>query len=442
MKIILVLSLFINSALAQYSVSVGKANESKDGLLINIVKCDDIPITKRNQYSSAIKVVSDTVKNDFLFYKHKFDVTYRESKVAISRDKNLQEPFAKEGIGKIIEVNCTGLDASSSVLMSLYDISEGKVKATTDVNLLAGDLRSATHRADDLIYRGITGEQSVFNSKVAFVSNEKSGLKNNIKELYIMDFDGFNTKKLTSHRGIVLSPAFSPDNTKIIYSLIDSKVSKYRNIALYELDLVGKSKKLISNKKGINSGAVYTADGTGIYLTLSHGNNSEIYHMDLKTSQLRKVTSHYAIDVDPSINRDGSLLTFLSSRQGKASIFTMNPSMTEGNVKRISYVGKFNATPRFSPDGSEIVFASWLDNSFDLFRLTSSGHSLVRLTKNFGNNEDPSYSPDGNFIIFSSQRVISRVKADQNLYIMTRDGEILGQLTNNIGQCSTPRFSN
>ncbi len=378
-----------------------------------------------------------------IFYRHKFDITSRESKVAISRVKSSQKPFIKEGVTKIVEVNCDSVESGGRVTLALYDMLQNRYMANATVNLLAADLRSATHQADDTLYRALTGGPSVFTSKVAFVSNEKSSLRNNIKELYMMDFDGFNVRKLTSHRGIVLSPAFSPDNTKIIYSLIESRVSRTRNVALYELDLIRKTKRLISNKKGINSGAVYTADGSGIYLTLSFGKNSDIYHMDLKTKALRKVTSHYAIDVDPSINRNGSLLTFLSSRQGKASIFTMNPVLPEGgNVKRISYVGKFNATPRFSPDGSEIVFASWLDNSFDLFRLTSSGHSLVRLTKNFGSNEDPSYSPDGNFIVFSSQRVLSRVKADQNLYIMTRDGEILGQLTNNIGQCSTPRFSN
>ncbi len=433
----------LSHAYGQYSVAVGKANQSKDGILLNEVACKKIPISRNKVYTSAIKKVKNIVKNDFLFYRHKFDISSRESKTAIARVRSAQKPFLKEGVTKIVEINCSTISKQGMLSLALYDMLKRKYLASTSVNLLAANLRDATHKANDVLYRSLTGQRSVFTSKVAFVSNEKSSLKNNRKELYMMDFDGFNVRKLTSHRGIVLSPAFSPDNTKIIYSLIESRVNRNKNIKLYELDLIRKTKRLISNKKGINSGAVYTADGTGIYLTLSFGKNSDIYHMDLKTKALRKVTSHYAIDVDPSVNRSGSLLTFLSSRQGKASIFTMNPARPErNNVKRISYVGKFNATPRFSPDGREIVFASWLDNSFDLFRLSSTGHSLVRLTKNFGSNEDPSYSPDGNFIVFSSQRVLSRVKADQNLYIMTRDGEILGQLTKKIGQCSTPRFSN
>jgi TolB protein len=123
-------------------------------------------------------------------------------------------------------------------------------------------------------------------------------------------------------------------------------------------------------------------------------------------------------------------------------IYTLDPRKTESNVNRISFVGQFNATPRFSPDGKEIVFSSWLDNSFDLFRIDSSGQGLSRLTKDFGSNEDPTYSNDSEFIAFTSQRIISRIKIDQNIYIMDRDGGVLGAITSGFGNCTSPRWYN
>jgi len=139
---------------------------------------------------------------------------------------------------------------------------------------------------------------------------------------------------------------------------------------------------------------------------------------------------------------DQIVMSFLSSRSGRAHIYTMNPDSTEGGLKRISFVGQFNATPRFSPDGKEIVFTSWVDNGFDLYRISSQGQNLSRLTKDFGSNEEPQFSPDGEFIVFTSKRVLSRTRAVQDIYIMNRDGEILGQLTQDFGRCFSPQWSN
>ncbi len=163
--------------------------------------------------------------------------------------------------------------------------------------------------------------------------------------------------------------------------------------------------------------------------------------MNLKTKKLIRITKNYAQDVDPSMRADGERMAFLSNRSGPAMIYTLDPRHTEKNVRRISYVGKFNATPRFSPEGSEIAFSSWVDNRFDIFRIGVDGTNLVRLTKDFGSNEDPTYSPDGEFIAFSSQRVLSKKRVLQDVYIMDREGTILGNITSHFGKCITPRWS-
>jgi TolB protein len=208
------------------------------------------------------------------------------------------------------------------------------------------------------------------------------------------------------------------------------------------MDLRTKKSTLISELDGMNSGAVFSADGKDIYLTLSFTKNADIYKINLKTKKRTRITKHFLDDVDPHINKDGSLMTFLSGRSGKAMIYTVNPNGVEKSLKRISYVGKFNAAPRFSPDGAEIVFSSWVDDLFDLYKIDANGQNLVRLTKGSGSNEEPTFSPDGQFIVFTSQKVLSRKKAVQNIYIMNREGEILKNITQNYGKSYTPRWSN
>jgi TolB protein len=435
-----ILTLSIKAEEGLTIVAVGKADVEKDGL---IIVTNDQPRGLSNREKTIIAEYEKLMKNDFSFYKQKFNVM----------DKNEYKPKAVRkdysflsGIGVryfILNSFDKASENTLSVKSELYSVREKKLLETVSVTVTPSNVRKNGHEAGDALFQKIAGQTSIFRSKIVFVSDKGTTKSKGIKELYIMDFDGHGVRRLTNHRGNVISPAFSFDGRKVLYSLIKNSRSKSRNINLYILDVETGRSRVVSSKKGINSGAFFMPDGENIALTLTHEGNAEIYSLNLASGATRRITKHYQPDVDPSINVTGSRMAFLSGRSGagKPMIYIADPRAQEKDVKRISYVGKFNATPRFSPDGSEIAFASWLDNRFDIFRVDENGANLHRLTKDFGSNEDPTYSNDGQFIAFSSQRVLSRTRAVQNIYIMTRDGDILGSLTKNMGNCSTPRWS-
>lgn len=436
MKLFIVLVLAFN-VFAQKGltvVAVGEAEVVKEKIVVEEIYKEGL--IAKPDLDNAEKIL-EIVRNDFRFYSNYFSVQPKASALGDYESLNYDFYRQKE-VNYVIRAKLRKIATQTQLEFRVLSSTESKVLANSALSL-TGDYRALAHEISDLAYKAIVKKEPIFKHKIVFVSdaNRKSGTK----ELYVMDFDGANVKQLTFHRGIVISPSVSPDGQQILYSLIDeTKVKKSRNINLMLLDLRTMQTKSISRRKGINSGAVFTADGQSIILTLSHQGNAELYKMNLATRKLERLTKSGAPDVDPSITADGSLLTFLSARPGKPMIYTMNPSATENQVKRISYVGKFNATPRFSPDGKEIVFASWLDNRFDLFKINSDGSGLGRLTKDFGSNEDPDYSKDGQFIVFTSQRVLSQSKALQNVYIMDTEGKILGSLTENFGKCISPRW--
>lgn len=439
--------LFLNlSAFAQDAViAVGKAEQEKDKFVIDDPEVQNLTGDQKRLSSELIEIL----RNDFAFYKHKFNTVDYSDKGKNSYSIPDVEKWHSGGVtyfvaSKMESASGTSIQANFKVwsVLGKKEIFSNKFLITKD------NLRSGAHQAADAIYRSITGKPSIFNSKIFFLSDRTSG-KDIDKELYIMDFDGRRVDKLTNFNTVLLSPSISSDNSKIMFSIISlkrqmigGKAHLIKNIDLNQMDLKTKKIKTISDKPGINSGAIFSANNNEIFLTLSFSGNADIYKMNTTTGQMKKVTSHYGDDVDPSITRDGSLMTFLSNRSGRAHIYTMDPNDVEKDVKRISFVGQFNATPRFSPDGKEIVFTSWVDNGFDLYRIGADGNNLVRLTKDFGSNEEPAYSPDGEFIIFSSKRLIGRGKAAQDVYIMNREGEILGQLTQDFGHCISPQWTN
>jgi Tol biopolymer transport system component len=62
-------------------------------------------------------------------------------------------------------------------------------------------------------------------------------------------------------------------------------------------------------------------------------------------------------------------------------------------------------TPRWSPDGKQITFASTLDSeNFSLYIMNADGSNRTRLTNGSANDYAPSWSPDGNFLAFASDR--------------------------------------
>jgi TolB protein len=440
-RLFILLFLFTINLYAQGEISivaVGEAELEKDTIAFTS------PIYEgsfEGPEKEPLETVIAQIRNDFAFYKHKYNVL-------ISAKLSLEE-HRKKSHQIVIGTSFTKREGQTFLKVQGLTTINDKKFIDEEFNVNMANLVGFAHHAADQIYFALTGKRSIFKGKIVFVSDVTSTKKEIKKELYIMDFDGKRIQRLTHRDGIVMSPAFAHDNTKILYTSIEdrftrssqNKVQKVKNVNLYMYDLINKNSTPISSRVGINSGAIFSNVNDSIYLTLTHTGNADIFEMNLTTKSIRPVTTHFADDVDPAINGDGTLMTFLSGRSGAAMIYTADPREPEKSVKRISYVGRFNAAPRFSPDGKEIVFSSWVDNRFDIYRIGAQGNNLVRLTKDFGSNEEPNYSPDGEFIIFTSQRVLSRDKAIQDIYIMTREGEIIGRLTSGFGNCFSPKFS-
>tara|TARA_Y100000780_G_scaffold232595_1_gene268711 strand:+ start:13651 stop:15003 length:1353 start_codon:yes stop_codon:yes gene_type:complete len=424
-------------------VAVGEAEQEKDTLVFSKLKED---AKYKGEEANTIKELENLLIEDFKFYRHLFEI--KEERPSYTDSPKFEEDSLETRY--LVTMRTYEKENALWGEFKIYDILNKRLAGSVNEKIWIKNIRKFGHTVANRLYKSITGEESIFNTKIVFISDRTSRGKDVRKEIYIMDFDGEKKQRITFKNSLILSPAISPDNTQLLFTSIESRWQKSKdgrprkvqNLNLYLYDLKTRKQKVVSSVKGINSGAIFSADGEDIYLTLSNLKNADIYKMNLKTRKKQRVTKHFLDDVDPHINKDGSLMTFLSGRSGKAMIYTMDPSQVEKDVKRISYVGRFNASPRFSPDGKEIVFSSWVDNRFDIYKIDSSGNNLVRLTKDFGSNEEPWFSPDGQFIVFTSQRVINSKKAEQDIYIMNRDGEIIKKLTNNYGKTFTPRWSN
>ncbi|VAW38541.1 tolB protein precursor, periplasmic protein involved in the tonb-independent uptake of group A colicins [hydrothermal vent metagenome] len=284
--------------------------------------------------------------------------------------------------------------------------------------------RLLAHRfADDLIKK-LTGKKGIYSTKIAFISNVGGS-----KEVYMADYDGKNIKQVTSNGSINISPRWSPDRRKLLYT---SYMTGYP--CIFEQELITGRVSVISDKEGSNIGGRWSPDGTRIAYTATGRKSPEIYIRNSSSGKLTQLTNNYSIDVSPVWSPDGKRIAFVSDRAGNPHIYMIKS--TGGKVRRITYKGKYNTDPDWSPDGKTIAFTRFDKTGTNVWTIRPDGTGLKQLTFE-GNNQSPSWSPDGRYLVFSRQWT-GRVK---RLYIMRKDGSGMERIKIKIGKTSAPSWS-
>ncbi|UCC26680.1 MAG: PD40 domain-containing protein [Gemmatimonadales bacterium] len=102
--------------------------------------------------------------------------------------------------------------------------------------------------------------------------------------------------------------------------------------------------------------------------------------------------SWISVDVSP----DGQTLVF----DYMGDLFTL--PITGGEATPLTSGMAFDAQPRFSPDGSRVVFTSDRDGAQNIWILTLDGSDPVRISSGSANRaESPEWTPDGDYVVAS-----------------------------------------
>ena len=115
---------------------------------------------------------------------------------------------------KVIDTLPAFVDPGKDIItVRLFDPYIGKMIMGKKYKGKKKQWREMAHRFSDEIMRALTGIEGVFNTKIAYSVVTKKG-----KEIAVMDMDGFDTKQLTKNKSINISPAWSPDGKKLVFT--------------------------------------------------------------------------------------------------------------------------------------------------------------------------------------------------------------------------------
>jgi len=262
------------------------------------------------------------------------------------------------------------------------------------------------------VFTGLRGSMA---SQIAFIRRVRES-----NEIFLIDADGRRSHQLTFSKTLKMSPTWSLDGNKIVYSVLEEA-----DWLIVMIDIHTGQSIDISRWSGLNTTpALSPVEPDLVAFTSSREGNAEIYTCRTNGKELRRLTNHPRIDSSPSWSPDGKKIAFQSDRTGRPLIYVMNRNGKNCN-RLTSSINAYEDSPCWSPRGDRIAFVVMSEYGlFDIATASPSGDDVIILTYGRASNEDPQWSPDGLRIIFSST-----LSGSKRLYIMSRDGSNVRPLT-------------
>ena len=303
-------------------------------------------------------------------------------------------------------------DGRLDVRFKLYDTGRQLDLGGLALTSTQANLRLSAHRISDYVYEKLTGEKGVFSTRIAYVL--KQGSQRYL--LQVADSDGYNPQDALVSREPIISPAWSPDGTRLAYVSFEA-----RKPVIYVHTVATGQRVPVANFKGSNSAPAWSPDGRQLAITLTKDGNSQVYQINADGSNARRLTQSSGIDTEPQYAPDGQSIYFTSDRGGGPQIYRM--SAAGGDAQRVTFKGDYNISGRVSPDGKSLAYISRRGGRFQVYILDLASGQETLLTDT-SRDESPSFAPNGKLILYATD-----VGGRGALAIVSSDGRVKQRIT-------------
>jgi TolB protein len=203
--------------------------------------------------------------------------------------------------------------------------------------------------------------------------------------VYVHDVATGRRRLVANFRGSNSAPAWSPDGRSLAVTL-----SRDGNSQLYTIDANGGEPRRLMQSAGIDTEPVFSPDGRSIYFVSDRGGAPQIYKVASTGSNAERVTFSGSYNISPSLSPDGRFLAYISRIGGAFKLHVME--LATGAVTAITDTTA-DERPSFAPNSRLIVYATQHQGKESLMTTTLDGKIKARLAGQGGDIREPDWGP-------------------------------------------------
>lgn len=328
--------------------------------------------------------------------------------------------------GNNADYTLQGAFSGSTLALVLRDAS-GSTVCTVNHPINAENVSHSVHQAVDEILKKVFKIPGLCATRIAFSAQTTAQAKN----IFICDYDGKNIKQLTRHTSLCVEPEWFPDSKSVLFtmygqsatSIIQTMINPYQSRSLVSM-------------KGLNTGGSISPNGKFMALVMSQDNQVELYIKEVDSSRMKRLTNSKAVEASPCWSPDGSQICFVSDlHNGRQNLYVIG--VGGGTPSRLNTEGLEATSPHWAKNGS-IVYSARMGSNYALAIISKDPKVKSGIvTKTGGDWESPSWAPDSRHVVCSR-----KIGGKSSLYIVDTWTGKSRQLISGKFDMSFPSWSN
>jgi TolB protein len=212
-----------------------------------------------------------------------------------------------------------------------------------DIYALDPESPSALNRVSDAAGAEVSGNFSPDGTRIAYISTGDGN-----PELYVMNADGSDPRRLTTTESAEASPQWTPDGRQIIYAVVEG-----RSTQVWAANADGSEARVLNVAGGGNDQPAVSPDGNMIAFRSVERGGRDIFLMNVDGSNVRPFTETETREGNPAWFPDGRLAYLSEQREDRRSVTrVLRADLTTGATEVVTPPGLSVADFAVSSDGN------------------------------------------------------------------------------------------